>query len=207
MDSSNAPSPPTLHRGLGAGPRGVSWVRWVELALVVTAIIGAVLVLPALGRQEPMFAANVRDVLAQPGEYLDKRVVVSGRIDEVLTHRVLTLRSDLSEGSLLALVEDSALVNGYGDLTGPLPEERGPLYQAGDLVQFLGRVERFDRAALADKFDVVLNEEFFGPMEGEPVLLVERLDVVAPGMEMPTVAPLDGGSTAPDATPASASSP
>ncbi len=208
MDSDNAPQSPQPASWSWRRPAGISWVRWAELALVVVVGVGVVLLLPALGRQEPMFAANVRDILAQPGAYRDKQVVVSGRIDEVLTHRAVTLRNDLSAGSLLALVEETALVNGYGDLSGPLPQEQGPLYQAGDFVQFLGTVERFHRAALAEEFNLVLNEELFGAMESEPVLLVERLDVaaLAPDMAMPTVAPLDGGSAGAQATPAPESS-
>ena len=173
--------------------------------LVVAVIIAVIGLLAGQGEQTPVVAANVRDIQEQPAEYLGKRVVVSGRVNEVLTHSALTLGSDLAADPLLVLVEKSAMLNGYAldgySLDGAMPMTRGPLYQKGDVVQFLGTLEGFDRASLAEQLDLVLNEELFGALEGEPVLLVERLDVTMFGGVFPSPVPIEDTSPAPSETP------
>jgi len=150
----------------------------LTLVTVVILVIGMLVGSATIDR--PIVAASVRDILATPQQYLGQRVVVSGRVDELLTHRALTLGSDLSVGSLPVLIETSALVNG-DDLGGVVPLGHGQIYQEQDFVQFLGTVETFDRESLGTRLDIVLNEDLFGDLEGQPVLLVERLDVAALG--------------------------
>ncbi|MFV2062520.1 MAG: hypothetical protein ACC726_03280 [Chloroflexota bacterium] len=159
----------------GQWPRpGASRIAWTVLGLLVAVIVVVLL----LGRESLAVpsAVSVRDILEQPEEYLDQRVIVSARVDDVLTHRALTLGSDTGKGSLLALVEPSALVDGY-DLAGPLQVPHGQFFQKQDVVQLVGTVEKFDRDALAAEMDIVLNEQFFSAMQGAPTLLVDQLDV------------------------------
>jgi len=145
-------------------------------------------------------AANVRDVQERPDEYLGERVIVSGRVEDVLTHRALTLGSDLASDPLLVLVEESALVNGY-ELGGAVPLNHGQLYQEQDVVQFLGTLRTFERESLAEQLDIVLNEELFDEMEDDPVLLVDRLDVAMFGGVFPSPVPVEDAADVSAGTP------
>jgi len=164
-------------RGIG----GIAWSRLAAAALAAVAIGAVVLFLAVLANQPRVPAAALSKIVSEPGGYVGEQVVVSGQVQDLLTHRAFTLGSASSGGSLLVLVEASAVVNAAGEagdagLTGYVAQLHGPLYRAQASVKLVGTVERFDRAALADQLGMVLNAELFGRFEGQPVLLVEQLD-------------------------------
>lgn len=165
-------------------PLGFSWGWWAALgALVVALILGAVLVFGGSSdgtiNTESVSAAAV---VAEPNAYEGDRVVVTGRIDELLTDGAMTVGSDLAPTDLLVLVEPNALVGGYlvgAPMAAPLPV--GTTYETGDVVQVAGTIRDFDRDAMADELDLVLNDELFDTWEGQPVLVVDQLDVATVG--------------------------
>lgn len=167
---------PRARRGIAGG----SWIRWAGVALTAAGIGAAVLLWAALANRPPVPSAQVTGILAKPASYVGQQVVVSGRVEDLLTHRAFTLGNAWSQESLLVVVEDSALMTAAdsagGALLGYVPQLHGPLYRAQAPVKLMGTVERFDRATLAGQLDIVLNPELFDRFAGEPVLLVERLD-------------------------------
>lgn len=163
-------------------PLGFSWGWWVALAaLAVALILGALLVFGG-SEENTTQSVTTAAVVAEPDEYRGDRVVVTGRIDELLTDGAMTMGSDLAPSDLLVLVEPSAFVGGYTlgvPMVPPLPV--GTAYESGDVVQVAGTVRDFDRAAMSEELDLVLNDELFDTWEGEPVLVVDRLDVATVG--------------------------
>jgi len=169
---------PWLRRG-----QAISWSRVAGVIALAAAVIGVVAVLLlALGSARPVAAASVRGILAEPDSYVGQRVAVSGQVGQLLTHRALTLDADQPQGSLLVVVEQSALAGAYDTdaAWGYVPQPHGPLYTPGYQVQLIGTIEQFDRVALTDRLSMVFNADLFGRFEDQPVLLVEQLDLTAP---------------------------
>lgn len=128
---------------------------------------------------------SVSDVVEDGDSMVGEQAVLTGRIDELLTDRALAVGSDLAAADVLVIVSPDALVRGYGLATGgSLPLTVGETYETGNVVQFSGTVQEFDRARMIDEYDIVLNEEIFAQYEGEPALVVDRLDVATYGRPM-----------------------
>ena len=164
------------------GPFGIDWGWWVAFAaLALVVILGAVMVLGGSGGSTTQ-SVGTAAIVNEPDEYQGDRVIVTGRIDELLTDGAMTMGSDLAATDLLVLIEPSAVVGGYGiggAMTAPLPV--GTTYETGDVVQVSGTVRDFDRDTMSDELGLVLNDELFDSWEGEPALVVDRLDVATVG--------------------------
>lgn len=166
---------------LRRSPAGVGWGWWVALvAVVLAALLAALLALD--DGLEPTRTVGVAAIMAEPAAYEGDRLVVSARIDELLTDRVVTVGSDLAADDLLVLIAPNAFVGGYGvgvPMSVPLPA--GQAYEPGDVVQFAGTVRAFDRDTMSEDLGLVLDDELFGPYDDEPALVADRLDVTTVG--------------------------
>lgn len=164
------------------GPFGIDWGWWVAFAaLALVVILGAVMMFGE-PNSDTTQSVGTAAIVNEPDEYQGDRVVVTGRIDELLTDGAMTMGSDLAPRDLLVLIEPAAYVGGYGiggAMTAPLPV--GTTYETGDVVQVSGTVRDFDRTAMSDELGLVFNDELFDSWEGEPALVVDRLDVATVG--------------------------
>jgi hypothetical protein len=148
--------------------------------VVLAAILAALLALD--DGLEPTRTVGVAAIMAEPDAYEGDRLVVSARIDELLTDRVVTVGSDLAADDLLVLIAPNAFVGGYGlgaPMSVPLPA--GQAYEPGDVVQFAGTVRAFDRDTMSEDLGLVLDDELFGPYDDAPALVADRLDVTTVG--------------------------
>ncbi len=170
-----------------AGWRGLNPI-WLLVAGVGTlvVILAAVLWLASSGDDaQETRNLSVSDVVAEGGSMVGEQAVLTGRIDELLTDRALAVGSDLAPDHVLVVIAPDALLRGYGLATGgSLPVTVGETYEAGNVVQFAGRLEEFQRDQMAEEFGIVLNEEIFAEFEGEPALVVDRLDVTTYGQPL-----------------------
>ncbi|MEX1295737.1 MAG: hypothetical protein AB1Z67_06160 [Candidatus Limnocylindrales bacterium] len=147
---------------------------------MLAAILAVLLVLD--DGLEPTQTVGAASIVAEPAEYEGDRVAVTGRIDELLTDRVVTVGSDLAADDLLVLMAPNAFVGGYGvgvPMTVPLPA--GEAYEPGDVVQFAGTVRYFDRLAMSEQLGLTLNPALFDAWDGKPALVADRLDVATVG--------------------------
>lgn len=164
-----------------SAPFGIGWGWWAAGAAIIFALIlGAALILG--DTPQPTSSVGAAAIVAEPAAYEGDRVVVSGRIDELLTDRVVAMGSDLAEDDLLVLLQPTAFVGGYGigaPMAAPLPG--GEAYEPGDVIQVTGTVRDFERDQMADELGLVLNEELFNAWEGAPALVAERLEVATVG--------------------------
>lgn len=176
-----------------SGWRGISWGWWAALALLVVGIIivGALLLFDddAPARE----TASVADIVEEGDEMLGERVILTGRIDELLTDRALAVGSDVAREDVLVLIEPEAFVRGYGLGTGAVPYPVGESYEVGDVVQVSGTVREFDRDELSDELGIVLNVEIFEAYEGNLALVIERLDVATVGGPLVVTSPAPAG--------------
>ncbi len=126
--------------------------------------------------------ASVADIVDDPAALMDDRVVVTGRIEELLTDRALAIGSDTAADDVLVLLAPSALIRGYGlGTTTGIPLPVGATYEQGDVVQFAGTLREFDREALSEDLGLVLNDELFDRWSDDPALVIDRLDVATVG--------------------------
>jgi hypothetical protein len=164
------------------GPLGFDWGWWVALAAIALAIVlGAVLMLGG-SNTDTTQTVGAAAIVTEPGAYEGDRVVVTGRIDELLTDGAIAVGSDMAPEDLLVLIEPSAYVGGYGigaPMAAPLP--MGTTYEPGDVVQVAGTVRAFDADTMSDELGLVLNDELFADWEGQPALVIDRLDVATVG--------------------------
>jgi hypothetical protein len=154
---------------------------WAAVIVFVAAvmIIGAVWLLADadVGAEEHT-ASSVAAIVLDPAAHLGERVIVTARVEDLLTDRVLAVGSDLIANDLLVLVDAGASIYGYAAAPGALPPvPTGQFYDVGDVAQFAGVVREFDRAVLTEELGLVLNPELFDAWEGTPALVMDRLDV------------------------------
>lgn len=162
--------------------RNLSWGWWLALALgAAVIIIGAALLFGGDAPAETQ-TASVADIVDDPAALMDDRVVVTGRIEELLTDRALAIGSDTAADDVLVLLAPTALIRGYGlGTTTGIPLPVGETYEQGDVVQFAGTLREFDREALSEDLGLVLNDELFDSWSDDPALVIDRLDVATVG--------------------------
>lgn len=195
------PADSSSARARANAPAGISWGWWAALALLVVAILVIGFLAINDESEPPLENTSVADVVADPAEYEGGRVAVTGRIDELLTDRAVAVGSDLAEGDLLVVIPANAMIRGYSTArTDIVPVPVGEFYDTGDIAQFAGEIREFDRDALAEEFDLVLNEEIFADREGDPVMVMDRLDVTTLGMLTPGSAVVPQPTSIPDET-------
>jgi hypothetical protein len=182
-----------MSNGSRSGPLGIDWGWWAALALLaVVAIVAAILVLGADDGDPVVSTASVAEIVDDPDAMIDERVTTSGRVQELLTDRALSIGSDLADDDLLVLMESSASVGGYGLGGTSVPLPVGQTYEPGDVAQFQGTLREFDRDALSDELGLVLNDELFDAWADRPALVVDRLDVTTVGrLLVPSAPPVD----------------
>lgn len=169
-------------RAREGGWLGISLGWWTAIAM---AVIGAILVgalIASDGGTSGVTTRSVMDIATDPRADLGEQVVVTGRIDELLTDRAVVLGSDLTSDEVLVLVDPTAYLGGYGIGTGysrPMPA--GEVYDQGDVAQFTGTLHEFDREELSADLGLVLNDELFDAWEGALTIVVDRLDVATVG--------------------------
>lgn len=186
----NAPATDSgRHDQAGLPPQPSDWRQlspgwWVALVLGALLVLGAIVVWLGGGADDTLETrtVSVSDVLEDGESMIGDRAVLTARIDELLTDRALAVGSDMAAAEVLVIVAPDATVRGYGLGTGvarPLPV--GETYETGNVVQFTGTLRSFDRTEMADEYGLVLNEELFSEFEGDPALIVDRLDVATYG--------------------------
>lgn len=196
MNAAQVPPPPTpepLNESadpIGAatspatrsGPIGIDWSWWIALAsLAVVVVFGAILVFGDGGQGPTVSIVSVAEIVDDPDALTGERVVTSGRVQELLTDRALSIGSDLAGSDLLVLIESGAFVGGYSLGVSSVPLPVGEAYEPGDVAQFQGTLREFDRDALSDELGLVLNDELFDTWADRPALVVDRLDVTTMG--------------------------
>lgn len=174
-------------RASGWQSAGWGWIAAIVVAIIAIVVVGALILidddaaddaLPALGAT----SSSVSEIVGDPDALLDERVTTSGRVEELLTDRAFAIGSDLATGSVLVLMDPASTVAGYGiGAPGVAPLPAGEVYDEGDVVQVTGTIREFDRDALSDELGLVLNDEIFDRWEGNPALVIERLDVATVG--------------------------
>lgn len=169
--------PPPAVSGSSRERRG--WWAAVIVLVAAVLIIGAVWLLADAGAgAEEHSASSVAAIVLDPAANLGERVIITARVEELLTDRVLAVGSDLIADDLLVLIEAGASIYGYAAAPGaPPPVPTGQFYDVGDVAQFAGVVREFDRAAMAEELGLVLNPELFDAWDGKPALVMDRLDV------------------------------
>lgn len=164
-----------------SGWRGISWGWWAALAIFVVGIIIVGVLLLFDDDAPARETASVNDIVEGGDEMTGEDVILTGRIDELLTDRAVVIGSDVAPEDVLVLIEPEAFVRGYGLGTGAVPYPVGETYEVGDVVQVSGTVREFDRDELSDELGIVLNDELFDGYTGDMALVIDRLDVATVG--------------------------
>ena len=193
--------PRRTDRSPSSGWHGIplGWLAAGAILVVAIIIVGALLFVDGDGEGGAAANHSVADIVDDPSAVMGERVVVAGRIDELLTDRALTMGSDLATEDVLVLMDARAAVRGYGiATTGAPPLPAGDIYEVGNVVQFAGVVREFDREQMAEELGLVLNEDLFAAYDGQPTVVVDRLDEATSGTlgVVATAAPSPNGEPA-----------
>jgi hypothetical protein len=151
--------------------------------LVVAVVVAVIVVVYAIGTLQPRpgpLAASVGVIIDRPAAFLDREVIVSGRVETLLTERAVTIGSDLIDGSLLVVLRD--------ELTDPaaaavgVPARVGQTFFEGDVVQISGDLRPFRIATFEQDYGVVLNPDLFGPFVDQPALVAREVSLTTLGV-------------------------
>lgn len=165
------------------GIAGVGWGWFLAaiLAIVIVLLIGWWL---WWGGDGPIETRSMSlGAILEEEELVDDRVVVSGRVERVLTENAMTLGNDFVDGELLVLTPGSALVGPGGGAVAPdiaVPaDEDGTVspFLEGQFVQITGIVRTFDAGTMSEEYALVLAPELIEPYEGEPSIITEVFDI------------------------------
>lgn len=170
---------PLLRRG-GRGGTGWAWIA----GIVIIAIVLLVAWWLWQGGGTPvreLRSASLGMILEQPPELEDTQVVVSGRVERLLTENAMTLGSGLVEGEVLVLMPPGAFAP-IGAVGGPGSGVAG--FVEGQFVQITGTLHAFDAAAMSDDFGLVLAPELFDQFEEGPAIITEFFDIAAPAPQV-----------------------
>jgi hypothetical protein len=176
------------------GGIGLAWVLVGILAVIIILLVAWWLWQGGATPAQTLRGASLGAIIEQPAEHEGDRVVVSGRVERLLTENAMTLGSDLVEGELLVVTPPGAFVNGAGGAAGAgggglggvaAPAGGGAgtgLFLEGQFVQITGTVRQFDSAQMTEEWGLVLAPELFEQFEGGPVLVTEFFDIAVLGV-------------------------
>ena len=83
------------------GPLGFDWGWWVALAAIALAIVLGAVLMFGPSNSDTTQTVGTAAIVTEPGAYEGDRVVVSGRIDELLTDGAIAMGSDMAPEDLL----------------------------------------------------------------------------------------------------------
>lgn len=176
-------APPTQdgdrRTGLGPGdwpgPPGRGRAALVALGVGALVAIGAVVVVGGPSSSPPA-EASVAQIVDEPAAFEGDRVTTDGEVDELLTDRTLVVRGEDADDELLVVIRSTAFVSGY-PMSPTVPLAVSSLVGNQDDVRLTGVVDEFDRERVADELGIVLNDGLFERWEGEPSIVVDRLEL------------------------------
>lgn len=168
--------PASVEAELGVELEGEAYLNRVGDPVVVASSLRIVAEtdVEKLHRQIALYPPNVtheqtlRLLSRQPEQYYGRWTTVVGTISEMVGQEALLLEPTTLLGG------DSLLV------LNPFSGQMSPLVGLGSPVQAAGELQPFELQALEQVLDVDLEDAAFAPYEGEPVLLLETLRVLAP---------------------------
>lgn len=173
-----------LDRG-GRGGTGWGWIL-AGILIIVIVLLGAWWLWQGGGTPvRELRSASLGMILEQSPELEDTQVVVSGRVERLLTENAMTLGSGLVEGEVLVLMPPGAFapIGGVGGTAGG-PGSGVAGFVEGEFVQITGTLRAFDAAAMSDDFGLVLAPELFDQFEEGPAIITEFFDIAAPARQV-----------------------
>lgn len=190
--------------GRPAPAGGISRV-WALVAVVVLAVVLLIGWWLWQGGNVPiqqLRSTSLGLILQEPATHEAERVVVSGRVERLLTDSVMTLGSDLVDGEVLVLTPPGVFLGpaggvgpGVGGAAAPVGGVGGVggagLFLEGQFVQVTGTVRAFDSTTMSEEFGLVLAPDLFEPFEGAPAIITEAFDIAFHGAQVP--APVEPG--------------
>lgn len=188
-------TPETDRRDRRSGRDGIAGVSWswivvAILAIVIVLLVGWWLWQGADGPVRETRSASIGTILEEPEALVDDRVVVSGRVERLLTENAMTLSNDFIEEELLVLTPPGAFVGPGGGVAAPgiaAPVEGDGMvapFLEGQFVQVAGAVRTFDTDTMSVEYGLVLAPELFEPFEGEPSIITELFDIAVQAPQM-----------------------
>ena len=120
---------------------------------------------------------SVADVIEDPERYLGEDITVDGFVDVIVDPRSFTITNE-------DIIGESLLVVGTEEIVIPAGAERPEAESEPIEVQVTGTVYMFGDDMLddvGDAYEFMYEEDAFNQYEGEPVLLVDDVEMSIPG--------------------------
>lgn len=121
--------------------------------------------------------ASLRELNANPRTFMDRRVVVSGQVTDVIGRGGSMQPGSPRAAGFTIGHERPLLVMGVDllDMSGPRGRDG---IDEGEVVQVSGRLRRFTRDEVGDQVGVLLDDDLFRRWAGRPVIVGSKIDVV-----------------------------
>ncbi|MEX1334180.1 MAG: hypothetical protein AB1Z66_02655 [Candidatus Limnocylindrales bacterium] len=120
--------------------------------------------------------ASVAQIVDEPADFEGDRVASDGEVEELLTDRTLVVQGEAPDEDLLLVIRSTAFVSGYPSAP-TAPFAIADLVSDEDDVRFTGVVDEFDQEQMAAELGIVLHDGLFERWEGEPSIVVDRLEL------------------------------
>lgn len=155
-------------------PPGRGRASLAALGIVALLAIGALVVVGGSSSSQPT-EATVAQIVEEPATFDNVRVASDGEVDELLTDRTLVVQGEEPGDELLLVMRPTTFISGY-PASPTLPFDMARIVGETD-VRFTGVVDEFDQEQMTDELGIVLNDGLFERWEGQPSIIVDRLEL------------------------------
>lgn len=123
---------------------------------------------PEAGLTRPAERVTVQELTANPGEFYDDAVTVSGKVIEAVEPGAFRIENDGTRLLVVGVQQTSKLVEGDTKAV-----------NEGDLIKVSGEVREFKKEEIQQEVDRGIDDEYFGDYEGDPAVLAYSVKVIS----------------------------
>lgn len=123
---------------------------------------------PEAGLTRPAERVTVEELAANPGEFYDDSVTVSGKVVETVEPGVFRIENDGTRLLVVGVEQIPQIVTGDTKAV-----------NKGDLIKVTGEVRQFKKEEIQQDVDYGIDDEYFGDYGGDPAVLAGSVKVIS----------------------------
>ena len=120
------------------------------------------------GLTTPAERVTVEELTANPGEFYDDSVTVSGKVIDAVEPGVFRIEDDGTRLLVVGVKQIPQIVTGDTKAV-----------NEGDLIKVAGEVRQFKKEEIQDDVDYGIDDEYFGDYGGDPAVLTSYVKVIS----------------------------
>lgn len=123
---------------------------------------------PEAGLTRPAERVTVEELTANPGEFYDDSVTVSGKVVEAVEPGAFRIEDEGTRLLVVGVEQISQIVNGDTKAV-----------NEGDFIKVNGEVREFKKKEIQKDVEYGIDDEYFGDYEGDPAVLAYSVKVIS----------------------------